>query len=275
MDCIEQITRSVCRGSAIGDHKSVSAKASWDPELYEAKHSFVWKLGQALIDLLDPKPGERVLDLGCGTGQLTAQVAERGAEVVGLDASPDMIGQARQNFPHLSFLLENAGEMKFNDEFDAIFSNAALHWMTEADRVAGAMVRALKRSGRLVAELGGRRNIGHIEDAIESVLQRFEAPALPKSRTYFPSVGEYSSILEVNGLEVRFVQLFDRPTALEGAKGMEDWIRQFKWYYFEGLAPERRRQALDEVIEVLRPILWRGDRWYADYRRLRVEAVKI
>jgi trans-aconitate methyltransferase len=259
---------------AIGDHESVSARANWDAELYEAKHSFVWKLGQGVIDLLDPMPSERILDLGCGTGHLTDQIAQRGVDVLGIDASPDMIGQARQNFPQLRFKLENAGEMKFEDEFDAVFSNAALHWMTDVERVAAAISRALRRNGRLVAELGGRRNIGHIEDAIESVLSHFETVTMPKSRTYFPSIGEYSSILEANGLEVRMAQLFDRPTPLEGPKGMEDWIRQFKWYYFEQLPPERRKQALDEVLDVLRPILWRENGWIADYRRLRIVAIK-
>ena len=255
--------------------ESVGAKASWDPELYEAKHSFVWKLGQGVIDLLDPMPGERILDLGCGTGHLTDQIAQRGADVLGVDASPDMIGQARQNFPKLRFQLENAGEMKFENEFDAVFSNAALHWMTDAENVASAVSRALRRNGRLVAELGGRRNIGRIEDAIESVLARFETVTMPKSRTYFPSIAEYSSVLEASGLEVRFARLFDRPTLLEGANGMEDWIRQFKWYYFEQLPSERRRKALDEVLDVLRPILWREDGWTADYRRLRIVAIKV
>jgi hypothetical protein len=146
--------------------------------------------------------------------------------------------------------------------------------MTDVERVAAAISRALRRNGRLVAELGGRRNIGHIEDAIESVLSHFETVTMPKSRTYFPSIGEYSSILEANGLEVRMAQLFDRPTPLEGPKGMEDWIRQFKWYYFEQLPPERRKQALDEVLDVLRPILWRENGWIADYRRLRIVAIK-
>src|SRR3569833_32276 len=107
----------------------MGAKTSWDAELYEANHAFVWQLGQGVIDLLDPKPGERILDLGCGTGQLTKQIAERGADIIGVDASPDMIGQARQNFPGIQFSLQDAAEMAFNAEFDAVFSNAALHWM--------------------------------------------------------------------------------------------------------------------------------------------------
>src|SRR5919202_5343810 len=103
----------------------MAKRPSWDTELYEAQHGFVWKYGEDLIRLLDPKQGERVLDLGCGTGQLTQKIAEHGADVVGLDASPDMIGQARQNFPSLHFMLRDAANMDFQDEFDAVFSNAA------------------------------------------------------------------------------------------------------------------------------------------------------
>ncbi len=228
-----------------------------------------------MIDLLDPKPGERILDVGCGTGQLTRKIADRGAEVAGLDSSPEMIGQARQNFPDLQFMLENAGNMEFQDEFDAVFSNAALHWMKNARQVANAISRALRKNGRLAVEFGGKRNIGQIEDAIEAVLVRYCGTVLPETRTYFPSVAEYSTILEASGLEVRYAYLFPRPTPLEGANGMEDWIRQFKWYYFEPLIPEQQKSALAEVIEELRPILYGEDGWVADYRRLRIMAVKI
>src|ERR1700761_5528421 len=105
----------------------MAATNSWNPELYEARHSFVWQFGEGVIDLLDAKPGEKILDLGCGPGQLTQRIAERGAEVTGLDAAPKMIGQARQNYPHLRFVLEDAAKMRFDSEFDAVFSNAALH----------------------------------------------------------------------------------------------------------------------------------------------------
>lgn len=254
----------------------MATKSSWDSELYEAKHNFVWKLGAGVIDLLEPKPGERILDLGCGTGHLTAKIAESGAKAIGIDASAEMIGQARQNFPALTFVLENAAEMPFASEFDAVFSNAALHWMLDAQRVAGRISSALRTGGRLVAECGGKGNIAHISNAIESVLPRFYGGApLPASRTWFPSIAEYSSMLEAAGLEVRTAFLFDRPTPLDdGASGMENWIRQFKWYYFEPLPREVRQEALEATLEVLRPLLWNGNQWSADYRRLRIVAVK-
>jgi trans-aconitate methyltransferase len=247
----------------------------WDPELYEARHAFVWELGEDLIEVLDPKPDERILDLGCGPGQLTRRIAERGAEVIGLDASPEMIGQARQNFPELQFVLKDAAQMEFENEFDAVFSNAALHWMLDAATVAAGVAHALRRNGRFVAELGGNGNIRHIERAIEAVLVRYYGDAIPTRRTFFPSLGEYSHLLETHGLDVQSALLFDRPTPLEGPQGMGTWLRQFKWYYFEGLPMAQRENACHEVIEELRPLLFRDGNWFADYRRLRITAMKI
>lgn len=247
----------------------------WNTELYEAKHSFVWHFGESLIELLAPQPGQRILDLGCGTGHLTHKIAESGTDAVGLDASPEMIGQARQNFPKIKFTLQSATSMTFQEEFDAVFSNAALHWIPEADKVAAGISAALKPGGRLVAELGGKGNIGHIVTALTTLLPLYYDRPFPDSPNYFPSVSQYTSVLESNGLEVHFAQLFDRPTPLEGESGMEDWLRQFKWFCFEPLSPESRKRALAEVIEHLRPALYRDGQWVADYRRLRIVAVKL
>lgn len=246
---------------------------SWDAELYEARHSFVFKFGEDLIELLEPKPGERILDLGCGPGQLTARIAEHGAEVLGLDASPEMIGQARQNYPKLKFVLQDAARMSFHNEFDAVFSNAALHWMLEMSAVAACMARALRGGGRLVAELGGKGNIQNIEAAVKRVLSR-GGHAIPPSRTVFPSIGEYASILEAQGLEVHSTVLFDRPTLLEGEAGLENWLRQFSWYHFEALPGSERSDTVKQVVQELRPLLFRDGNWYGDYRRLRVIASK-
>jgi trans-aconitate methyltransferase len=245
---------------------------TWDAELYEARHSFVWQFGEDVVELLDPKPGERILDLGCGTGQLTNKIAESGAEVTGLDASPEMIGQARQNYPQLRFVLQDAAKMEFDQEFDAVFSNAALHWMLDAEGVARGVARALRPVGRFVAAMGGEGNIAQIEAAIQNVLSR--RGLKPERRTWYPSIGEYASLLESCGLETRTALLFDRPTPLEGPAGMENWIRQFKWYCFEGLTNGERTEALQEVVNLLRPVLFREGKWYADYRRLRIVAVK-
>lgn len=252
----------------------MSSRQKWDAELYEARHSFVWEFGQGLIDRLKPQHGERILDVGCGPGQLTAKIAESGAQVIGLDASPEMIGQARQNFPKLSFALESVTTMHFDAEFDAVFSNAVLHWVLDAQVAANCMSRALRPGGRLVAEFGGHGNIQTIEGAIVSTLARYLGHKVPAANNYFPTVGEYSTLLENAGLEVRVAELYDRPTPLDGENGMENWIRQFKLYYFDPLPVEQRAQAMSDVLEELAPALKNADGWFADYRRLRVSAVK-
>lgn len=242
--------------------------------MYEARHSFVWELGTGLVDLLNVQPGQRVLDVGCGPGQLTAKIASSGAIVVGLDSSAEMIGQARQNFPKISFVLESVSTMLFEEEFDAVFSNAALHWVLDAQEAANAMFRALRKGGRLVAEFGGKHNIQVIERAIVATVTRYLGDNLPPSNNYFPSVAEYATMLENAGFEVRSAELYDRPTPLAGDLGMVNWIRQFKWFYFEPLPPSQRAQALNEVVDDLAPLLRNATGWFADYRRLRVVAIK-
>jgi trans-aconitate methyltransferase len=250
-------------------------RTSWDAELYEAQHAFVWQLGAGLIDILDPKRGERILDVGCGTGQLTNEIAERGADVLGVDASPEMIGQARQNYPRLRFSLQDAAAMSFNSEFDAVFSNAALHWMLDAAGVADSMARALRTSGRLVLEMGGRGNIRGIYEAVESAFREHSNAPLPPRPNYFPSVSEYTTVLETHGFEVRNAVLFDRPTPLEGEQGMAQWIKQFCAFYLNELPAQSRQSAVNRAVEQLRPHLYKQGQWTADYRRLRVSAIKL
>src|SRR5580700_8966364 len=139
---------------------------TWDSSLYDDRHSFVWRAGASLVELLDPKPGERILDLGCGTGHLTAKIAEAGVEVTGLDSSTSMIAQARQNFPGLKFSLADARDFRFDRPFDAVFSNAALHWIHDAEAVVRSIAAALRPGGRFVLEMGVRGNIARIRKAI-------------------------------------------------------------------------------------------------------------
>ncbi|HEX4773681.1 MAG TPA: class I SAM-dependent methyltransferase [Bryobacteraceae bacterium] len=251
----------------------MSAKQNWDAELYEARHSFVWQLAGGVLELLAPKSGERILDVGCGPGQLTHKIAEAGATVVGVDAAPEMIGQARQNFPGLTFSLQDVRKLTFQEEFDAVFSNATLHWVPDAHSAARSIAAALKPGGRFAAEFGGSRNVFTIESAVRRVLARYTSK-VPDSPRYYPTIGQYAAVLEAEGFEVRLAQLFDRPTPLEGDNGIENWIRQFEWFCFEALEPAQRTKALTEIVEELRPTLYRDRRWYADYRRLRVLAIK-
>ncbi len=243
----------------------------WDAGLYDDKHSFVWEHGAALLDLLAVQPGERVLDLGCGTGHLTARIAAAGAEVVGIDSSAAMVEQARRSYPDLRFEVADARDFSFAEPFDAVFSNAVLHWITEPERVVACVRRALRPSGRFVAEFGGGGNVKAIIAALDTAARRLGVGSFP-CPWYYPSLGEYAALLERNGFEVTFAVLFDRPTPLEGEQGLRDWVRMFAADFVAGLAPERREDLLRLVEEEARPSLYQDGKWVADYRRLRVVA---
>ena len=251
----------------------MSQPADWNSKLYEAKHAFVWKAAEGLLELLDAQPGERILDLGCGTGHLTARIASVGADVVGLDHSQSMLDQARTAFPQLRFEQGDARDFSFEQPFDAIFSNATLHWVKPPAAAAACIAKALRPGGRFVAEFGGRGNVRTIESAIHSVAGRMGQP-LTESLWYYPSIAEYSAVLEQTGLEVTFATLFDRPTPLSGPDGLRDWIRMFCGGVVGSLSPQQQDEFLSEVEALTRPTLFRDDGWIADYRRLRVIAVR-
>lgn len=233
---------------------------AWDAARYQARHAYVFAYGEDLIELLDPRRGEKILDLGCGSGQLTAKIAERGAEVTGLDRSAEMIAEASRNFPLLKFEIGDAANFEAGDRFDAVFSNAALHWVKDADGAAASVARALRPGGRFVLEMGGKGNTQSVLDAIHEVAGPVETP------WYFPSVGEYASLLERHGFELTFATLFDRPTRVEGEDGLEDWLAMF------AAAVVPSREARREVADRLRPKMFQDGAWVVDYRRLRVIA---
>jgi trans-aconitate methyltransferase len=242
---------------------------AWDSSLYDDRHSFVWKQSADLIDILAPQPGERVLDLGCGTGHLTAQIAARGAEVVGIDSSLSMIAQARQNYPRLKFQLADARDFRFEAPFDALFSNAALHWVREAERVAESMARALKPGGRLVIEMGVRGNIDRLVQGVEAVLCEAGLPV--ENTWYFPSLGEYTRLLENYGFEILHAETFPRWNKLEHPeRGLREWLEMFGGVYFENIPQTRRKALITAIEDRLRPVLFRDGAWWTDYRRLRI-----
>ncbi len=218
----------------------MSAKPDvWNSELYQSSHSFVWQYGRDLLVLLNAQPGERILDVGCGTGQLTSEITQFGAEVVGIDSSPDMIATARKNFPQLRFEVADVTALTFANEFDVVVSNAALHWVRDQPSAIASIARALKPRGRLVFEMGGRGNLQHLLDAVYKALRTLGVAnpeqLLPWS---FPSVGEYAPLLEANGLEVDFAVLFDRSTILEGGdRGLRLWLEMFGRFALEAIAP--------------------------------------
>ncbi len=256
--------------------RKATGQTNWNAGLYDDSFSFIWEYGSSLLDLLDPKPGERILDLGCGTGHLTQQIAERGAEVIGIDRSPAMIDQANANYPGIRFDVADASDVRLDEPVDAVFSNAVLHWIRNAEGAATCIARALKPGGRLVAEFGGARNVGQIVTATIDELHR-AGVSNPAERNpwYFPSIAEYSALLERSGLEPVSLLLFDRPTRLDGGEqGLARWLEMFGDSFFARIPNDTVSTIVSHLEERLRPSLFRDGAWYADYRRLRVVALR-
>ncbi|NJM71394.1 MAG: class I SAM-dependent methyltransferase [Scytonema sp. RU_4_4] len=258
------------------DNTAADFKNQWNAELYDSKHSFVSELAANLVELLSPKPRECILDLGCGTGHLTHKIASLGAEVMGIDSAPTMIEQARKNYPHLDFDVVNARNLPFTEKFDGIFSNAVLHWIKEAEEVIIGINKALKPGGRFVAEFGGKDNVKAIVSAISSALQKAGYPAdTALNPWYFPSIGEYGSLLEKHGFHLTFATLVERLTPLEdGEQGMQNWLKMFANNFFKRLSTDEQITTLADIENQLRPTLYKNDTWFADYRRIRVIAMK-
>ena len=251
-------------------------KKTWDATLYDSKHGFVSQYGESLIEVLDPQNGEMILDMGCGTGDLTSKIAEKGAQVEGVDSAESMIAEAQKKFPHIHFSVMDIRDLHFEKQFDAVFSNAVLHWIKESEKAIVSIHSVLKPGGRFVAEFGGKDNIQHIKHAIFTVRKNHGMGSSEDlSPWYYPSVGEYSSLLEKHGFIMRVVWYFDRPTKLEGPDGIKNWITMFvKQNFFKNISDEKYDLLMKECQDLLRPILMKDGVWYADYKRLRFVAEK-
>jgi trans-aconitate 2-methyltransferase len=261
--------------TAPGQQPDAQPSKKWDPKFYETKHAVVFKAAADLVDLLAPAADERILDLGCGTGQLTADIAKRGARVIGIDQSQEMVDQAQKNFPDLWFELGDATQFQTTHPFDAVFSNAVLHWIKRPADAIGRVWDALRPGGRFVAEFGGKGNIAQIVRAAQDALTAQGRLVLSDDTPwFFPSIAEYATLLEDQGFEVTSALLFDRPTKLDGDAGMRNWITQFGSHFIDDLDDADRDDFFARVEQLLRPTLFRDGAWTADYRRLRLVAVK-
>lgn len=248
-----------------------SDSQSWDPQRYARNARFVSDLGMPVVELLAPQPGERILDVGCGDGVLTRKLVEAGCEVVGVDGSAKQVEGARAL--GLDARLMSGEELSFDAEFDAIFSNAALHWMRRAERVIDGAWRALKPGGRFVAECGGYGCIEKIKTALVAALDRRGIDGAAAVPWYFPTVEDYRARLAARGFKVGYIALIPRPTPLPG--DVTGWFETFAESFTSKLAPAQRADYIAEVRDALRPQLCDASgKWTADYVRLRFAAHK-
>jgi trans-aconitate methyltransferase len=243
----------------------------WDPRTYAQHGRFVSELGAGVVDLLAPARGERILDLGCGDGALTEKLVAAGAQVVGVDASAEQVAGARAR--GLDARVARAEALPFVAEFDAVFSNAALHWIRDADGVLASVHRALRPGGRFVAEMGGAGNVAVIRAALAEALDRRGLDGRAFDLLFLPTAEAYRSLLERHGFTVRTISHFARPTPLPGE--LSAWLETFAQPSLRAVSDGDRPGLIEEVTAALRPRLYQADRgWVADYVRLRFAAVK-
>ena len=241
----------------------------WDPERYARTARFVADYGVSVLERLDPQPGERILDLGCGDGALTIKIERTGASVVGVDASSEQIDAAKAL--GLDARVMSGDALTFENEFDAVFTNAALHWIKDAAAVIAGVRRALKPGGRFVGEMGGADNVARVRGGLYEALKARGIDPDPLDPWFFPDEAEYTRLLEEGGFEVLAIERFSRPTPLPGP--LEDWLDTFGETFLNVLPEAEQAQVKAEIAEKLRPELCDEDgKWTADYVRLRFEA---
>ena len=245
----------------------------WDSNGYTDNFQFVQKYGEGVIDLLTVPKGSFVVDLGCGNGALTEKLVERGYRTLGVDASPQMLEKAKALHPELDFRLEDACKFRLAEKADAIFSNAVFHWIDDHDTLVKNISDNLKSGGEFVFEFGGKGCAETVHNAME---QAFSSLGLKYKNCFnFRSIGEFAPLLEKHGFSVKYAVLYDRPTEQVGENGLENWINMFLGSAFDGINEETKAEIIEKVVEICRPKLYTDGKWFIDYVRLQMKAIKL
>ncbi len=231
--------------------------------------------GVELISLLQPQTGERILDVGCGNGDLTAAIAAAGAIPTGIDLSEEMVDRARLKHPELHFQVEDICHYKSDERFDAVFSNAALHWIKDAPAAARSIRLALRAGGRFVAEFAGNGNLAILTAAMKQALEEHGYAWEGRNPWYHPTVGEYASLLEQTGFRVTLAYRFDKLIPLKGNLGIRNWLDSFAAYFFPDVTPSDKESIYRSIELTARPDLEVEGQWKIDASRLRILAIKI
>ena len=243
----------------------------WNSTLYDKKHDFVAEYGKGLLEFVPQNTKQSILDLGCGTGALTAELAELCERIVGVDGSQNMINKAREEFGDIEFKVCDALDLPFEKEFDVVFSNAVFHWISDHDALLKNIHKALKPQGLLVCEFGASGNIATIKNAFakacNSLGYGYEA------KFNFPTAEDFGNLLEKNGFIIDRIYDYDRPTVLKDwEQGLVNWMKQFFVSELEVMPEQVQIMIFEKVEELARETLWNGEEWIADYRRLRAIA---
>ena len=248
---------------------------NWDADKYTSDFSFVHQYGNGVMELIDANRNSTILDLGCGNGALSKVLQDKGYIVKGIDASKELLDIARKNYPDIEFIQADATSFSLQEPVDVVFSNAVFHWI-DRDRqpdMLKSVYNALKEDGQFVFEFGGYGNNQLIHGALTQIFSEYKYNY--NMPFYFPTISEYTTLLENTGFRVRYAALFDRPTELKGENGLKDWINMFIKTPFSVIDNEDEKEIIiDKAVAYLRNIMHKDGKWYADYVRIRIKAIK-